>query len=57
MLPTIKGIMWFMPISKTVLEKFVNEMTKMDISFKISEPDPCLLYREKTWNMHDHHIC
>ena len=35
-----------MSISKTVLEKFVNEMIKIDIGFKISEADPCLLYRE-----------
>ena len=25
---------------------FVNEMKKIDIGFKISEVDPCLLYRE-----------
>ena len=35
-----------MLISKTVLETFVNEMIKIDIGFKISEADPCLLYRE-----------
>ena len=44
--PTIKGNMWLMPISKAVLEKFVNQMMKIDIGFKISEADPCLLYRE-----------
>ena len=27
-------------------KKFVNEMTKTDVGFKISETDPCLLYRE-----------
>ena len=26
---------------------FVNEMTKIDVGFKLSEADPCLLYREK----------
>ena len=35
-----------MSISKRVLEKFVNEMIKIDVGFKISETDPCLLYRE-----------
>ena len=36
-----------MSISKTVLEKFVNEMIKIDVGFMISEADPCLLYKEK----------
>ena len=27
-------------------KKFVNEMMKTDVGFKISEADPCLLYRE-----------
>ena len=45
MLPTSKGNIWFMPISKTVLETFLNEMMKADVGFKISEADPCL-YRE-----------
>ena len=45
MLPTIKGNIWFMPISKTVLETFLNEMMKADVGCKISEADPCL-YRE-----------
>ena len=35
-----------MSISKTILEKFVNEMIKIDVGFRISEADPCLLYRE-----------
>ena len=35
-----------MAISKTILAKFVNEMTKPDMEFIISPADPCLLYRE-----------
>ena len=43
---TIKRNIWFVSTSKTILETFVNEMTKIDIGFKISKADPCLLYRE-----------
>ena len=35
-----------MRISRTILEKCVYGMTKIDIGFKICEADPCLLYRE-----------
>ena len=27
-------------------KKFVNEMTKIDVGFKLSDAHPCLLYRE-----------
>ena len=39
----LKGKYMVMSISKTILEKFVDEMIKTEIGFKISEADPCLL--------------
>ena len=39
-----------MPISKTILEKIVNEMVNICVGFKVCEADPCLLYRENKEN-------
>ena len=40
----LKGIYGLCQSARQFWKKFVNEM--FDIGFKISEADPCLLYRE-----------
>ena len=35
-----------MPISKTIVENAVNEITKISVGFKLSEADPCPVYKE-----------
>ena len=42
----LKGIYGLCQSGRQFWKKFVNEMRKTDVGFKISEADPCLLYRE-----------
>ena len=42
----LKGIYGLCQSARKFWKKFVNEMIKIDVGFKISEADPCLLYRE-----------
>ena len=42
----LKGIYGLCQSARQFWKMFVNEMTKTDVGFKISEADPCLLYRE-----------
>ena len=42
----LKGIYGLCQSARQFWKKFVNEMTKIDVGFKFSEADPCLLYRE-----------
>ena len=41
-----KGICGLCQSARQFRKKFVNEMIKVDVGFKIIEEDPCLLYRE-----------
>ena len=42
----LKGMYHLCQSARQFWKKFVNEMIKIDAGFKISEVDPCLLYRE-----------
>ena len=42
----LKGIYGLCQSARQFWKKFVNEMVKIDVGFKISEADPCLLYTE-----------
>ena len=42
----LKGIYGLFLSARQFWKKFVNEMINIDVGFKISEADPCLLYRE-----------
>ena len=42
----LKGIHGLCQSARQFWKKFVNEMIKIDVGFRISEADPCLLYRE-----------
>ena len=46
MLPITKGIYGLCQSARQFWEKAVNEMIRIGVGFKISEADPCLLYRE-----------
>ena len=52
----LKGICGLCQSARHIWNKFVKDMIKTHVGFKVSEADPCLLYRENILGMHDHHI-
>ena len=46
----LKGIYGLCQSARQFWKKFVNEMVKICVGFKVSEADPCLLHRENKEN-------